>query len=98
MGEREIIIAQHKEHVFYPWKPQNAITNPIVISGGKGSYFWDIDGKRYIDFSSQLMNMNIGHGHPDVIRAIQQQAETLAFAYPGLAYELMSMVVPGGAP
>ena len=50
-----------------------------------GVYFWDADGKRYLDFSSQLMNVNIGHQHPHVIQAIQKQAAELAFAHPGIA-------------
>lgn len=86
--ERDAIIQQHKDHVFFSWKPQNAVTNPIVMSHGKGSYFWDVDGKKYIDFSSQLMNMNVGHGHPKIIEAIKTQTEKMAFCYPGLASEI----------
>ena len=88
MANRDAIVAQNREHVFYSWKPQGAITNPIVMSHAKGSCFWDVDGKRYLDFSSQLMNMNVGHGHPAMIEAIQKQVETLSFAYPGLATDV----------
>jgi taurine--2-oxoglutarate transaminase len=100
--ERDAIIKQHKEHVFFSWQAQNAVTNPIVMSHGKGSYFWDVDGKRYLDFSSQLMNMNVGHGHPKIIGAIQAQVEKMAFSYPGLASEIkgraaarLAQVTPG---
>lgn len=85
--DRNQIIDTSRDHVFYSWKPQNSVQDPIVMSHGKGSYFWDVDGKRYIDFSSQLMNMNVGHGHPRVIAAVQEQVSKLAFAYPGLAHE-----------
>lgn len=61
--------------------------NPISMTRAKGVYFWDGDGKRYLDWSSQLVNVNIGHGHPKVIRAIQEQAEKLTYAYPGIATE-----------
>jgi taurine--2-oxoglutarate transaminase len=68
----------------------------------EGIYFWDADGKRYIDFSSQLMNVNIGHQHPKVVKAIQDQAEKLTFAHPGMATEprgeagrMIAEVAPG---
>jgi len=96
--ERNQIVATTREHAFYSWKAQNAVTNPIVMSHGKGSYFWDADGKRYIDFSSQLMNMNIGHGHPKVIKAVQDQVASLSFAYPGLATEIKAKAAKALAP
>ncbi|MFT7626187.1 MAG: taurine--2-oxoglutarate transaminase, partial [Myxococcota bacterium] len=85
--ERDQIVSTTRDHVFYSWKPQNAIQAPIVMDHGKGVYFWDTDGKRYIDFSSQLMNMNVGHGHETIIKAVQEQVGKLPFAYPGLATE-----------
>ncbi|GMV39406.1 MAG: aspartate aminotransferase family protein [Myxococcales bacterium] len=88
MDRRAEILSQHRDHVFFSWMPQKAATNPIVMDRAKGVYIWDVDGKRYIDFSSQLMNMNVGHGHPKIIRAIQEQAERLAFVYPGMATEV----------
>ncbi len=87
MSDRNQILNQHRNHVFFSWSAQEKINNPIVVDRAQGIYFWDVDGKRYIDFSSQLMNMNIGHGHPRVIAAITEQAEKLAFAYPGTAHE-----------
>jgi len=86
MQPEQIIDAQRK-HVFYTWTAQNNVKEPIVIERAKGVYFWDKKGKRYLDFSSQMVNMNIGHGHPKVIKAIQDQAAQLAFAHPGAAVE-----------
>jgi len=80
------IIDLNKEYTFFSWSVQSA-TNPIPISKAQGIYFWDTDGKRYMDFSSQLMNMNIGHQHPKVTKAIQDQAARLCYAHPGMASE-----------
>ena len=62
-----------RTHVFHSWSAQSQIS-PLPVAGGEGSYFWDFDGKRYLDFSSQLVFTNIGHQHPKVIKAIQDQA------------------------
>src|SRR4030043_1660214 len=80
------IVMLNKKFTFFSWSVQSA-TNPIPITRANGVYFWDPDGKRYIDFSSQLMNMNIGHQHPKVIKAIQDQAAQLCYAHPGMATE-----------
>ena len=72
--------ADHK-YVFHSWSAQGAIS-PIPIAGGSGSYFWDYEGKAYLDFSSQLVFTNIGHQHPKVIKAIQAQAEVLTTIAP----------------
>ena len=87
MDLRDEIQALHRDHVLFSWVPQKAVVNPPVVERGKGVYFWDLNGKRYIDFSSQLMNMNVGHGHPKIIKAVQEQVEKLAFTYPALASE-----------
>jgi len=68
-------------HVFHSWSAQAGRT-PWVIAGGSGSYVWDFDGHRYLDFSSQLVNTNIGHQHPAVVEAIVEQARTLATIAP----------------
>ena len=68
------IVADAKEYVLYSWSVQNAI-NPIAVAGAEGRYFWDYDGKRYLDFASQLVNLNIGHQHPKIIQAIKDQAD-----------------------
>ncbi len=75
-----------KEYTFFSWSVQSAV-NPIPIVRAEGIYFWDADGKRYMDFSSQLMNLNIGHQHPKVVAAIQAQAAQLCYAHPGMATE-----------
>lgn len=66
------------------------------------SIFWDADGKRYLDFSSQLMNVNAGHSQPKIVAAIQEQAAAIAYAYPGIATEararpgqLLAKITPG---
>lgn len=87
----EQIVKLNKEYTLFSWSVQSA-TNPIPISRAKGVYFWDSDGKQYIDFSSQLMNMNIGHQHPKVIKAIQDQAAQLCYAHPGMATEARGLL------
>jgi taurine--2-oxoglutarate transaminase len=85
------IVKLNREYTFFSWSIQSA-TNPIPMSRADGIYFWDADGKRYIDFSSQLMNMNIGHQHPKVIKAIQDQAAQLCYAHPGMATEARGLL------
>ena len=80
------MVALNREYSFFSWSVQS-VAAPIPIARAEGVYFWDVDGKRYIDFSSQLMNVNIGHQHPKVVRAIQEQAAQLCFAHPGMATE-----------
>ena len=70
-----------RAHVFHSWSAQAQI-KPLPIAAAEGSYFWDYDGNRYLDFSSQLVNVNIGHQHPKVIKAIQDQAARLATIAP----------------
>ena len=78
------IVQLSKEYTFFSWSIQSQV-NPIPVSKAEGVYFWDADGKRYFDFSSQLMNTNIGSQHPKVIKAIQDQAAELCFVHPGNA-------------
>lgn len=73
-----------RQYVFHSWSVQGAL-NPLVIAGGAGCKLWDYDGKEYLDFSSQLVNTNIGHQHPKVIAAIQQQAAELVTIAPATA-------------
>jgi taurine--2-oxoglutarate transaminase len=80
------IVRLSRDHVFFSWSVQSAV-DPIPVVGGEGIYYWDADGKRYMDFSSQLMNLNIGYQHPRVIAAIQEQAAKLTAAHPGAAHE-----------
>ena len=73
-----------RAHVFHSWSAQGALT-PFVIAGGSGSEVWDFDDKHYLDFSSQLVNTNLGHQHPAVIGAIKAQADVLATVAPAHA-------------
>ena len=96
------VIDKNKEFSLFSWSAQASV-NPIPVATAKGVYFWDHDGKRYLDFSSQLMNVNIGHANRKVIEAIQNQAEELQFVYPGMATkvrgdcaEMLASITPKG--
>jgi taurine--2-oxoglutarate transaminase len=78
------IVALSKKHTLFEWSAQDAV-DPIPVARAKGVYFWTPDGKRYLDFNSQLMCVNIGHGDPRVVRAIQNQAAVLPYANPFMA-------------
>src|SRR5580658_8993779 len=75
-----------RAHVFHSWSAQKAL-KPLAIAGGEGCYVWDYDGQRYLDFSSQLVNTNIGHQHPRVTAAIAEQAARLTTIAPQHANE-----------
>lgn len=96
------ILPLSREHVFYTWSAQ-AKVNPIAVKRAKGVYFWDVDNKRYLDFNSMTMCVNIGHGDERVIRAMQEQAAELPYAAPGmttriraLASKALADITPGG--
>jgi taurine--2-oxoglutarate transaminase len=80
------IVALCKKHTIFEWSAQDAV-DPIPVARAQGVYFWTPEGKRYIDFNSQLMCVNIGHGDARVVKAIQDQAATLAYANPFMATE-----------
>jgi len=73
-----------KAHVFHSWSAQGAL-KPLVIAGGLGCRVWDHDGRTYLDFSSQLVNVNIGHQHPAVVKGIIDQAQLLTTIAPSTA-------------
>jgi taurine--2-oxoglutarate transaminase len=73
-----------RAHVFHSWSAQAGLDLP-VIAGGSGTTVWDHAGNRMLDFSSQLVNVNIGHQHPAVVAAIQEQAARLATIGPATA-------------
>ena len=73
-----------RNYVFHSWSAQAQIS-PMPVAGGKGSYFWDFDGKRYLDFSCQLVFTNIGFQHPKVVDAIKKQADVLTTIAPQIA-------------
>ena len=90
-----------RKHVFHSWSAQSLI-NPIVVAGGEGAWFWDDAGRRYLDFSSQLVNVNIGHQHPKLVAAIKEQADRLCTIAPihandarSEAARLIAEVAPG---
>ena len=70
-----------RAHVFHSWSAQGQIS-PMPVAGGEGSYFWDYEGNKYLDFSCQLVFTNIGFQHPKVVKAIQDQAAKLATIAP----------------
>ena len=76
-------INDNLNHTIFSWTKQGGL-NPIHAQKAQGVYIYDTDGKRYLDFSSQLMNVNIGHGHPQVTEAVQAQMEQLSYVYPGM--------------
>src|SRR6478752_3671934 len=82
----EEIVALAKKHTIFEWTAQQSV-DPIPVARAKGVYFWTPDGKRYIDFNSQLMCVNIGHSDPRVVKAIAEQAATLCYVMPGMATE-----------
>jgi taurine--2-oxoglutarate transaminase len=95
------IVDLNREYVFFPWSVQGQV-DPIPAVRSKGVFFWDADGKRYLDFSSQLMNVNIGHANERVIAAVQEQVAKMAYAYPAIASEprgrlgeLLAEITPG---
>jgi taurine--2-oxoglutarate transaminase len=82
------INAESARHVMVSWGAQKAAnTNPLVVSEARGCWFWDSAGKRYLDFSSQLINSNLGHQHPKVIAAIKEQADKLCYIGPNFQNE-----------
>ena len=80
------IVDLTKKHTLFEWSAQSKV-DPIPVAKAKGIYFWTPEGKRFIDFNSQLMSVNIGHGDERVINAIHEQAQTLAYANPFMATE-----------
>ncbi len=82
----EEIVAACRRYTLYEWSAQNAV-DPIPVDHANGVYFYTPDGKRFLDFNSQLMSVNIGHGDKRVIDAIKAQADKLAYANPFMAHE-----------
>ena len=81
------IVDLSRKHTLYEWSAQSKV-DPIPVASAKGIYFYTPEGKRFIDFNSQLMSVNIGHGDPRVIQAISDQAAKLAYANPFMATEV----------
>lgn len=79
--------ADDRAHVFHSWSAQ-ALIDPVPVAAGAGSTFWDYAGTGYLDFGSQLVNLNLGHQHPDLVAAIQQQAGRLGTIQPSIANDV----------
>jgi len=80
-----------KEYVLHPWSSQSSY-KPFIITKAQGCYFWDDKGKKYLDFQSQLVNVNAGHQHPRIIAAIKEQAERLCYVVPNVANEQRALL------
>jgi taurine--2-oxoglutarate transaminase len=96
------LVDRNRTTTLSSWTAQSA-WNPISMSRAEGVYFWDADGKRYLDWSSQLVSVNVGHGNSHVIKAIQEQVTKMGHAYPGIATkpraqlgELLRDITPDG--
>ncbi len=81
------IISNNLDYTLFSWTKQ-ANLNPINASHAKGSYIYDRDGKKYLDFSSQLMNVNIGHGNQRITEAVAKQMQEVSYVYPGMATDV----------
>ena len=81
------IVKNNLDYSLFSWAKQGGL-NPINASHAKGSYIYDRDGKKYLDFSSQLMNVNIGHGNQRITKAVSDQMEKLSYVYPGMATDV----------
>lgn len=97
----EEIVDLCRRYTIYEWSAQGRV-DPIPVVRAQGVYFWDARGRRYLDFNSQLMNVNIGHGDARVIRAIQEQAARLPYVNPFMATEprarlgrMLAEIAPG---
>ena len=86
LSQGQDVVANDRAYVFHSWSAQGKL-NPLPVAGGKGSVFWDYDGNKYLDFSSQLVNVNLGHQHPELVQAIIKQATTLSTIQPAMANE-----------
>src|SRR5438094_10137187 len=73
------------KHVLHSWSVQSQIA-PLPVAGAEGRYFLDYDGNRYLDFASQLVNVNLGHQHTNVVAAIKEQSDKLTTTGPQLAH------------
>ena len=80
-----------KEYLLHPWIAQKSYS-PLTITRGKGCYFWDNQGNKYLDFASQLVNLNAGHQHPKILQAIKDQVDTLCYVVPGAANEQRALL------
>lgn len=83
---KEELVEADREYVIHSWSKQGGL-NARPIAGAQGSWFWDYDGNRILDFQSQLVNSNLGHQHPKLVEAIKEKADQLCYIGPGFAEE-----------
>jgi len=88
-ASEEQVRRDDRAHVFHSWSAQGLI-DPLPIASAEGSWFTDYAGKRYLDFSSQLVNVNIGYQHPKLVAAIQEQAARMTTVSPAFANDARS--------
>lgn len=81
------LVSAHARHVLTPWSRQGASDAPMIVRG-EGSYLYDAESRRYLDLSSGLVCVNLGHGHPRVVQAIRDQAGRLCYAPPALGHDV----------
>jgi taurine---2-oxoglutarate transaminase len=100
-AEGQRVVADDRQFLIHSWSVQSAIS-PLPVAGAEGRYFWDYEGKRYLDFASQLVNVSIGHQHPRIVAAIKEQADRLCTIGPPMANDkrselarLLAEVMPG---
>jgi taurine--2-oxoglutarate transaminase len=101
-GTHAEMVAKNKAFTLTSWITQDS-WNLITMDCAEGVYFWDADNKRYKDWASQLINVNIGHSHPHVLKAIQEQAARICYPYPGITTmprarlgEMLQEITPDG--
>lgn len=85
------IIRNNQDYTLFSWSKQQAAT-PIAVEFGEGAYLYDFKGKRYLDFSSGLMNVNIGHGNQRVTEAVMQQMRQVSYVTPNCATEVRGLL------
>jgi taurine--2-oxoglutarate transaminase len=95
----ESVLQNEKDYVLHSWSKQSTFEGPVVV-GGQGSWFWDADGKKYLDFASQAISNNAGHQHPIIVDSIKRQAEQICYAYlstppRGLLAKRIAELAPG---
>ncbi len=101
VSEAQHILQKNLDYTFFSWSKQGGL-NPINIKSASGVYLHDVNGKKYLDFSSQLMNVNIGHGNPAVTEAVAKQMKDFSFVAPSMATkergelgEKLASITPG---
>lgn len=89
--DRQTMVQTSLDHTLFSWSKQSGL-NPLAIERAEGVYLHDADGRRYIDFSSQLMNVNIGHGNQRITEAVRRQMEQVSFVHPGMVTEARGLL------